>query len=129
MRNALIVDDDPMIHILVSKMLEVKGFAVKGFKSFESLQSELTSSPPVLNLSDFDIFLLDMQLGNITGDMVFSLLESHTSSIPPVLYMSSNSESEARDLFEMCAPDSVFMQKPFAASALYSSLNTLGIEL
>jgi len=129
MKNALIVDDDPMIHILVSKMLEVKGFNVKGYKSYNLLETELVSSPPMLKPSDFNIFLLDMQLGSITGDMVFSLLESHCEVLPPVLYMSSNSDSEARDLFEMRAPNSLFLQKPFAAAALYSSLSTLGINL
>ncbi|HMO17360.1 MAG TPA: response regulator [Oligoflexia bacterium] len=125
MKSALIVDDDPMIHLLVSKMLEAKGFFVTGYKSCD----EVRSSIDVITVSEFSVILLDMQIGNETGDTVFDLIEKCISNLPPVVYMSSNSEVEAREMFELRAKNSLFMQKPFPAGDLYSTLKLLNIEI
>ena len=119
--DALIIDDDPIVRMLASKMLEVKGYAVKSVSDEASLVSHLET-----NLSCPDLILLDLQIGEMSGPEAYNLLIKTYSSLKKIICMSSHASYEAEEIFpvlsELIDFDKQFLQKPFQAQKLYELL-------
>lgn len=116
---ALIIDDDPIVHILVSKMLVPKGYEITSLKTEDEINSFLTQ--PVTISDSIDIIFLDLQLGELTGEIVYSGLKNLLPTLPPIILMSSNTFEEARELFTL-KEEFNFLHKPFISKDLYGAL-------
>lgn len=127
MMNAFIVDDDPVVRMLASKMLEVKGYAVSLASDEESLKKYISSSPSIP-----DLCLVDLQIGDMSGVEAIAILQEAFSDSFRIICMSSHAPHEAEDLFPQLLSirhantvfdfDKDFLQKPFQSGSLYSLL-------
>ena len=77
-RRILVVDDDPAIRLLLSKLLEPYGYLVETVESGEIALE-------VFNVQTFDVIMVDLQLQGITGLEVASVIRSQNATIPIAL--------------------------------------------
>jgi CheY-like chemotaxis protein len=117
--HALIIDDDTVVRLLASKMLESKGFTVTSLKSEEEVLSFLSST----DLPTIHLILLDLQIGDCTGREMYDHLKSTLNPFPKLVFMSSNSESEAHELGLHNEHGDGYLQKPFQSQALYDTIS------
>ena len=113
-KKVLIVDDDPVIRMLVSEILESFGHSVTTLESGSSCLSSLKQDLP-------DVLILDLQMPDMTGLEVLKQLkaDSRTSSVP-VIMLSANSDSENLSKDEIRADQ--YLQKPFNLSEFKKAL-------
>jgi CheY-like chemotaxis protein len=117
--HALIIDDDTVVRLLASKMLESKGFAVTSLKSEEEVLSFLSST----DLATIHLILLDLQIGDCTGREMYDHLIKAFDPFPKLVFMSSNSEQEAHELGLHNDKGDGYLQKPFQAQALFDTIS------
>lgn len=119
--NALIVDDDPIVCMLASKMLEVKGYSVKTVSSENDLDEFLSN-----NSNCPDIILLDLQVGDATGTELLEKIMKKYNQVNKIVCMSSHTSYEAEDLYSSIKDhlnfEKDFIQKPFQSKDLYEIL-------
>jgi len=112
--NALIIDDDPIVVTLVRAMLTSKGYNVVSVESKVNLNDLLKEGS--LNL---ELVLLDLQIGEDSGFSIYENYFKAYMSLDKVIFMSANSERDARELYQL--PDETkFLEKPFKAPDLYN---------
>lgn len=104
-KKVLVVDDDPVIRILVSECLSAKGYEVKvaegGDQCFKSLEQEQP-----------DIVVLDFFMPDMTGmDVLLKMRKDPSLAKLPILMLSADSESE-KILKENNVHTDAFLQKP-----------------
>ena len=114
--TALIIDDDPIIQILVSTMLSSKNYGVTSADSEESLVTLLSD-----NQTKFDLILIDLQLVEVSGYDVYSRHVKDRFPDSKVIFMSANSKEDAISLYSI-PEDSNFLEKPFKAPNLFELL-------
>ena len=115
-RKILVVDDEPDIVTVVSKILEVRGYqvitAASGQEGFKKAKEEKP-----------DLILLDILMPEMNGDEVYSELLKYqdTKDIPVIIF----SASQKKDLEEKCIALGVtdFVKKPFEADHLLKVIN------
>lgn len=127
--NALIVDDDPVVRMLASKMLEVKGFSVSSVMDKESLIDFLSN-----NSICPDVILLDLQIGDLTGLEAAEIIHKYYPNIKRLICMSSHTATEVDEIFPNLRKISHlgrkfdlardFLQKPFQSHLLYEILDS-----
>ena len=112
--KALIIDDDPIIVMLVSSMLSAKGYEVLSVSSEKGV-GEIPDSVR----KEFDLFLIDLQLGLDSGYSIYENYLKASASLDKVIFMSANSPRDAIELYHL--PDEAkFLGKPFKAPDLYN---------
>lgn len=109
--NALVIDDDPIVVTILTAMLSSKDYTVS------SVSSELTVSQ--LEKPDFQLVLIDLQLGESSGFTIYQKYLSSTIDLKNVIFMSANSSRDARELYHLPA-EAKFLEKPFKAPELFN---------
>jgi two-component system, cell cycle sensor histidine kinase and response regulator CckA len=122
--HALIIDDDAVVRMLASKILESKGFSVTALKSEEEVISYMADPEAVTHA---DLVLLDLQIGNCTGKEIYEHLRGKFTPFPKLVFISSNTEEEAKQLDLMNSEGNAFLQKPFQAGSLFEVLAQIGV--
>jgi DNA-binding response OmpR family regulator len=116
MRRITIIDDDNDARNLLATFLRLNSFAVTIFSSGE----EFISSG---NSLDADAFIIDINLGGITGDKLCDRIKSNPeSSKKPVLIISAHPEIEKLSS-RACAD--AFLAKPFSRREVLNKMNLL----
>lgn len=116
-KNALLVDDDPVVLMLVSQYLINLGFSVKKALSlYEAERVVETAAPSVILL---DLFLSD---GDNTSFLEF--LSSGDVVAPPVVIMTSH--DDVAGIIGDSGHYAGVLRKPFSQSELLVCLSDLG---
>lgn len=106
-KSILIVDDDPVIRVLIEEFLLSHGYHVKVVESGETCLSALENELP-------DLMFLDLQMPSMNGIEVLSKVRNNprTKDIPVVMLSANDERKTIKAAFEQEAPR--FLQKPFA---------------
>lgn len=108
-RRALVVDDDPGIRVLVSRILTRKGFKVDNARDgAEAIEMVLQH--------DYKVITLDLMMPRIDGFAVVKyLMEHRPETLRNVIVVTAFG---AGALEKICPPVVRFVEKPFDISAL-----------
>jgi len=103
----LIVDDDPVVRLLMQECLAGFGFEVAALKSGRECLEHLAVSQP-------DLLVLDLLMPDMSGiDVMRKLKESPTLAALPVIVLSAHNDTERLLESSVVHPDGI-LQKPFA---------------
>ncbi len=104
-KKVLIVDDDPVVRILVGECLTAKGYEVScADGASECFQSLATSQP--------DVIVLDFYMPDMSGmEVLMKMRENPSLAKLPILMLSADSGSEQILKDNNIKPDA-FLQKP-----------------
>jgi DNA-binding response OmpR family regulator len=118
-RFALLVDDDPVMHLLVSDLLRHLGLTTQIATTVDEAWSKVNSF-------EASIILLDLFLDEgTTTPFINQLAASSLSPKPPILLVSSHEDVNSL-LGESTPPDAV-LRKPFSLNELKAALQALGV--
>ncbi len=117
-QTVLLVDDDPLMLLLVRALAEDEGLTVETAGSGEACRAQLSTLEPAL-------IVLDVELSDANGiDLLRELRSSTSHRNVPVLMLSGRSDSDARTAaFEAGAND--YMLKPIVPAELQRRIATL----
>jgi CheY-like chemotaxis protein len=111
-KSIFIVDDDPVIRILVSDYLESQGHAVCALESAQACINKLNDLLP-------DLIFVDMQMPDMNGAQLLQVLR-HTpefSALPVIICSAGNDiEGYTRRNFNVSANE--YLSKPFDIRSL-----------
>ena len=111
-KNIFIVDDDPVIRILVSEYLESQGYLVSALESAKACIDKLTDQMP-------DLIFLDMQMPEMNGAELLQILRNTPEfSGLPVIICSAGSDTEAYTLRNFNVSANGYLSKPFDIRSL-----------
>jgi FixJ family two-component response regulator len=111
-----IVEDDASFRRALERLLRVSGFEACAFASAEDfLRSPAPGSPGCL--------IIDLHLPGMSG---FELFDYLTASAPPrpAIFMTAQDQDSLRERASRI-PGSVYLRKPFVASALLEAVRSL----
>ncbi|MBH23050.1 MAG: hypothetical protein CMH57_01055 [Myxococcales bacterium] len=116
----LIIDDDPMITRLCTRILKRLGLSLKANTMHTALQQFQ------LNQDRLSVVLLDLNLGHEDGLSVFEACTEINPDVPFVV-MSGYSEESMREHFaaDNLTQPSAFLSKPFTPTAMLELLEAL----
>ena len=114
-RKILIIDDDADLSMIISDMLESKGFDVKCAESSEAAFD-------VLSQSNFDLILLDINLPDSSGFEICKQLRD-VSNVPVIFASARTSETDRITGFDIGGDD--YLPKPYSMKELLSRINAL----
>lgn len=114
-RRILIIDDDADLSMIITDMLESKGFEVK------SAQSS-SEGFDVLSKGSFDLILLDINLPDSDGFDVCRQLRE-VSNVPVIFASARTSETDRITGFDIGGDD--YLPKPYSMKELLSRINAL----
>ncbi len=114
----LIVDDDPLLHIIVQNKLEDAGFKVVTAIDGEAALLVLDKVRP-------DMIVLDVIMYSINGFELLRRLKADPtrSSIPVVMLTGGGGEEDVVEAFRLGAAD--FIEKPFIPDELVARISRL----
>ena len=112
-RRILIIDDDADLSMIISDMLESKGFEVKSALSSEQ-------GFDMLSQSSFDLILLDINLPDSSGFEVCRQLRE-VSNVPVIFASARTSETDRITGFDIGGDD--YLPKPYSMKELLSRIN------
>ena len=111
-KQIFIVDDDPVIRILVSDYLESQGHAVCALESAKACMERLVETLP-------DLIFVDMQMPEMSGAELLQIIR-HTpefSSVPVIICSAGNDlEGYTNRNFNVSANE--YLSKPFDIRSL-----------
>ena len=109
-----IVDDDPLMRSALADLLSENGFKAQTFSNSGELNN--------INLAQFDLFLIDLRLGNENGLDVMSMI--HQSLNTPVIMLSGVGDEIDKTIgLEAGADD--YISKPFNPRELIARVRAL----
>ncbi|MEZ4754510.1 MAG: response regulator [Bdellovibrionota bacterium] len=116
-KRILIVDDDPVIRVLIEEFLQSHGYDVSVVESGETCLSQLEKELP-------DLLFLDLQMPTMTGIEVLKNMRNNPKTVNvPVVMLSANDErSTLKTAFDTGAPR--FLQKPFAMNDILNAIES-----
>lgn len=114
-RRILIIDDDADLSMIITDMLESKGFEVKSAVSSEK-------GFDVLSQGSFDLILLDINLPDSDGFDVCRQLRE-VSNVPVIFASARTSETDRITGFDIGGDD--YLPKPYSMKELLSRINAL----
>ena len=114
-RKILIIDDDADLSMIISDMLESKGFGVKCAESSEEAFD-------VLAQTNFDLILLDINLPDSSGFEICKQLRE-VSNVPVIFASARTSETDRITGFDIGGDD--YLPKPYSMKELLSRINAL----
>jgi CheY-like chemotaxis protein len=118
-RFALLVDDDPVMHVLVSDLLRHLGLTTAIATTIDEAWTKLIEVQPSVILLDF--FLKE----GITAPFIRQFASYSLSPKPPILLVSSH-EDVSSVLGDSTPPDAV-LRKPFSLNDLKVALKALSV--
>lgn len=112
-KRVAIVDDDPMIRMLIEEYLKAFGFEVISF-------AEPAVAVPSIAANPVDLLLVDLQMPGMNGAAVISALrnDSRTTQIPIVLLSANASDLEVTSEIDADR----FLEKPFQMNDLIDAV-------
>lgn len=114
-KHIVLVDDDPMIRMLVQEYLKAFGFEVSAFDSGADALSALSKTVP-------DLLVLDLQMPGMNGLEVLEKVRSDPRTEPvPVLMLSANA-GEAQAMPGIMADQ--YLEKPFQMKAFLEAVES-----
>jgi len=112
--HILIIEDDVDVNHLVSTMLRKKSYSIT--QAFSGSEGMLQ-----LNISDFDLIILDLMLPGLTGEEIIIAIQNKEI---PVLVLSAKSSLKDRvSVLDLGADD--YMTKPFETEELLARVNSI----
>lgn len=114
-RRILIIDDDADLSMIISDMLESKGFEVKCAENSEQ-------GFDLLSESSFELILLDINLPDSSGFDVCRQLRE-VSNVPVIFASARTSETDRITGFDIGGDD--YLPKPYSMKELLSRINAL----
>ena len=114
-KRVLVVDDDPVVRLLVNEFLSSQGYNVETVESGSEAMDTIGRSKP-------DFLVLDLLMPDMNGIDVLKRLKGNpdTASLPIVM-MSSDFDSEAiTNSYNVSADE--YVQKPFGMRDILSAL-------
>ena len=120
--SVLIVDDDPVIQLLLRVNFEMDGFEVLASDDGEQALAAIRQSPP-------DLVLLDVVMPKLNGFEVLAALKSDeaTKSIPIALLSAKSSESDRQAGIDAGAD--LYITKPFDPIKLLAKVKPLVVSV
>jgi CheY-like chemotaxis protein len=118
-RFALLVDDDPVMHLLVSDLLRHLGLKTEIATTIHEAWTKVNKAHPSIIL--LDLFLKE----GTTAPFISQLATSSLSPKPPILLVSSHEEVSSL-LGDSTPPDAV-LRKPFSLTELKAALQALDV--
>ena len=114
-KRVAILDDDPLIRMLVEEYLKAFGFEVTAFETPHAALAAMQQTPP-------DLLVLDLQMPVMNGFQVLTAMRADpaTSEIP-VLLLSANA-GDASTMSET-QPDR-YLSKPFQMKELLEAVQS-----
>lgn len=105
-KRILVVDDEEALCDGLGFNLEAEGYMVERAYSSEEALS--------LNLASFDLILLDIMMGEISGIQLAKILKSNpvTASVPIIFCTAKDSEEDMIEGFDLGADD--YIMKPYS---------------
>lgn len=110
MKKILVVDDNAEIREVITWLLEMEGYIVKGLDNGREVSRNINEFTP-------DLLILDIMLGDVDGRDICNNLkhQEQTSKLP--IIMISASHDPRRLVKKSCYPDD-FLPKPFDIQCL-----------
>jgi CheY-like chemotaxis protein len=119
MRQALVVEDNPVMRVLLSSMLIHRGFAV-------SEQSRAEAALDQLRQDSFDLVLLDIMLFQMSGIELCHLIREELGLVDlPVIACTSHADPVSVAHMRLAGFNDI-LQKPVDGQALDSVLQEIG---
>lgn len=118
MASILIVDDDPAVLRVLTRILEADGHRVQAAGSKTAALEQLADDPP------FDLFVLDFWIGPDNGLELMGLLQQLQPGTP-VLFLSGGNDSitlEATTALAEMQGAAEFLYKPVQADTLRAAV-------
>lgn len=118
-RLVWVVDDDPVVRLLVAECLGAAGHRVKCFESGRECLAELPSGIP-------DLLIIDMQMPHMTGAEVIRTIRCDaTISTLPIILLSANTERDSRRAQQDGERADRCLEKPFQMRELIAAVAEL----
>lgn len=116
-KRILVVDDEETLCEVLKFNLEADGYEVDTANSAEEVLTR--------NYSDYDLFLLDVMMGEISGFQLAKILKSSsaTASIPIIFCTARDSEDDMIEGLDMGADD--YIMKPYSLRSVLARVRTV----
>ncbi len=117
MKRILVVDDEETLCDTLGFNLEAEGYAVKtAYGAEEAL---------ALNLADFDLVMLDIMMGEISGTQLARIMKSNpaTANVPIIFCTAKDSEEDMIKGLDLGADD--YIMKPYSLKAVLARIRTV----
>ena len=117
-KQILLVDDDPVIRLLVGDYLRAFGYSIKeagnGIECLESLKSEVP-----------EVLILDLNMPDMTGFEVLKTLRCarETHNLPVVLLSAHHNIHQIAREHEVAAD--IYLHKPFEMQSIREAIESL----
>ena len=121
MKKLLIVDDSITLRIHIRKCLDGEDF------DFVEAEDGMAAIELLMQSSDFDLIILDMNMPNCNGyKMLHTLKESNTAIEIPKMILTTETGKKTRQLVEELNCSVVaWMNKPIRAESFKKSINKI----
>lgn len=107
--SVLIVEDDPMVSSFCTRLLQIKGYAVKtAFNGREALTT--------LQTHRFDLVLTDLQMPEMDGMALLREMRNHNYDVDTIMFTAYATVDTAREALKLGAFD--YLTKPFSVDEL-----------
>lgn len=114
--NALIVDDEEDIGLIVSKMLSRNGFSVKYLNRITKAKKEIRERK-------YDLFLLDLNLPDGTGFDIIPMIREENKEAKILIISAYDGITEMNKAKEMKID--AFIKKPFSKKDILDAIKNL----
>lgn len=116
-KRILVVDDEETLCDTLGFNLETEGYSVT---TAYSAEEALT-----MNLADFDLVLLDIMMGEISGTQLARIMKANpsTSAIPIIFLTAKDSEDDMINGLDLGADD--YIAKPYSLKAVLARVRTV----
>lgn len=114
--QVLVVDDDPQIRILVSRLLRANGYRVALAGDGVQMEQALASGP-------VDLIVLDVMLPGRSGRDLCERLRKQGSTVPVIMLTARGEEADRVAGLELGADD--YLAKPFSPRELLARINAI----
>lgn len=117
MKRILVVDDEETLCDTLGFNLEAEGYAVTTAYSAEEALA--------LNLADFDLVMLDIMMGEISGTQLARIMKSNpaTANVPIIFCTAKDSEEDMIKGLDLGADD--YIMKPYSLKAVLARIRTV----
>lgn len=116
-KKLLVVDDEETLREALRFNLETEGYEVD---TADSAEQVLT-----MDVSDYDLILLDIMMGDISGTQLAKILKSNpvTASIPVIFCTAKDTEDDMVEGLELGADD--YIMKPYSLRNVLARVKTV----
>ncbi|HMO02682.1 MAG TPA: response regulator [Oligoflexia bacterium] len=122
-KKALIVDDDPVVRMILKSILEAEGYVVElaedGMQGLEVVKKKQ---------NELDVVFLDVMMPQMNGFEVIEKLKNQEKieGLPVIMLTAQNDDSELLKGYSLGAD--YYITKPFTRSQITYGLKTVGVK-